>query len=91
MGVQCATELREAVDLADDEPTQAQDARRQDRVEHPGREPLERRRDVTTGLARPRGHLRVNTGSAYAKHRLIPRLPDFLARYPEIRPTEVGY
>lgn len=40
--------------------------------------------DVTTGLARPRGHLRVNTGSAYAKHRLIPLLPGFLARYPEI-------
>lgn len=40
--------------------------------------------DVTTGLLRPRGHLRVNTGSAYAKHRLIPLLPGFLARYPEI-------
>lgn len=40
--------------------------------------------EVTAGLARPRGHIRVNTGSAFAKHRLVPVLPSFLARYPEI-------
>ena len=40
--------------------------------------------EVTAGLARPRGHLRVNTGSAFAKHRLLPALPEFLTRYPDI-------
>ena len=40
--------------------------------------------DAAAGRARPRGHLRVNTGTAFAKHRLVPALPDFFARYPEI-------
>lgn len=40
--------------------------------------------DVTAGRARPRGHLRVNTGSAFARHRLVPILPAFFARYPDI-------
>ncbi len=40
--------------------------------------------EVTAGLSRPRGHIRVNTGSAFARHRLVPRLADFFARYPEI-------
>lgn len=40
--------------------------------------------DVTAGLARPRGHLRVNTGSAFARHRLLPALPAFLDAYPDI-------
>lgn len=40
--------------------------------------------EVTAGRAQPRGHLRVNTGTAYARHRLIPILPAFFARYPEI-------
>ncbi|CAA9226206.1 MAG: Transcriptional regulator, LysR family [uncultured Acetobacteraceae bacterium] len=40
--------------------------------------------DAAAGRARPRGHLRVNTGTAFAKHRLVPALPDFFARFPEI-------
>jgi DNA-binding transcriptional LysR family regulator len=40
--------------------------------------------EVTAGRGRPRGHLRVNTGTAYARHRLIPLLPAFFARYPDI-------
>ena len=34
---------------------------------------------------RPRGHLRVDLGSSVASRLLVPALPDFLARYPEIR------
>jgi DNA-binding transcriptional LysR family regulator len=45
--------------------------------------------EVTAGLDRPRGHIRLNTSSAFAKHRLLPRLPAFLARYPEIT-LEIG-
>lgn len=33
---------------------------------------------------RPKGLLRVNTGTAFAIHQLMPRLPAFLDRYPEI-------
>ena len=40
--------------------------------------------DAAAGRAQPRGHLRVNTGTAFAKHRLVPALPDFFARYPEV-------
>lgn len=40
--------------------------------------------EVVAGRGRPRGHLRVNTGTAYARHRLIPILPAFFARYPDI-------
>ncbi len=40
--------------------------------------------EVTAGRGRPRGHLRVNTSSAFARQRLIPVLPEFRARYPEI-------
>lgn len=40
--------------------------------------------DVTAGRGRPGGLLRVNTGTAFARHRLIPLLPDFFARYPAI-------
>ncbi len=40
--------------------------------------------DVTRGRARPSGLLRVNTGTAFARHRLIPILPEFFARYPEV-------
>ncbi|WP_266170518.1 LysR family transcriptional regulator [Dyella subtropica] len=35
--------------------------------------------------ARPRGHLRVDLGSSVASSLLVPALPDFLARYPDIR------
>ncbi|MBR0672540.1 LysR family transcriptional regulator [Neoroseomonas soli] len=40
--------------------------------------------EVTAGRGRPRGHLRVNTSTAYARHRLIPLLPAFFAEYPDI-------
>ncbi|MGP1256302.1 MAG: LysR family transcriptional regulator [Kiloniellales bacterium] len=40
--------------------------------------------EVTAGRNRPRGTLRVNTGSAFAKLRLARWLPEFVARYPEI-------
>ena len=40
--------------------------------------------DVTAGRGRPGGLLRVNTGTAFARHRLIPLLPAFFARYPGI-------
>jgi DNA-binding transcriptional LysR family regulator len=40
--------------------------------------------DAAAGRARPRGHLRVNTGTAFAKHRLVPALPEFFARCPEV-------
>jgi DNA-binding transcriptional LysR family regulator len=32
----------------------------------------------------PRGRLRVNTNVAFAMHCLLPRMPDFLARHPDI-------
>lgn len=35
--------------------------------------------------SRPRGHLRMDLGSSVADRLLIPALPDFLARYPDIR------
>ena len=40
--------------------------------------------EVTAGRGRPRGHLRVNTGTAFAKHHLAGLLPEFLKRHPEI-------
>jgi DNA-binding transcriptional LysR family regulator len=40
--------------------------------------------DVTEGRGRPRGLLRVNTGTAFARHRLIPLLPAFFERFPAI-------
>lgn len=45
--------------------------------------------DIDTGLAiarnKPRGKLRVDIGSSTARDVLIPALPDFLERYPDIR------
>lgn len=40
-------------------------------------------REAAAGAA-PRGRLRVNTYVPFGVHRLIPLLPDFLERYPEI-------
>ena len=40
--------------------------------------------EVMAARGKPRGLIRVNTGTAYAKHRLAPVLPEFRARYPEI-------
>lgn len=43
--------------------------------------------DATFNLARgqPRGHLRIDVGGSTARDVLIPLLPDFIARYPDIR------
>jgi DNA-binding transcriptional LysR family regulator len=40
--------------------------------------------EVTAERGRPHGLVRVNTGTAFAKHRLAALLPGFLAAYPEI-------
>ena len=40
--------------------------------------------DVTSAQTRPRGRLRVDIGSSLASRFLIPRLPAFNARYPDI-------
>ncbi|HQF30536.1 MAG TPA: LysR family transcriptional regulator, partial [Hyphomicrobiales bacterium] len=40
--------------------------------------------EVTAARGKPRGTLRISTGTAYGKHRLAPRLTEFHARYPEI-------
>lgn len=40
--------------------------------------------DVASIHGRPRGHLRVNTGSAFARHRLARLLPQFMERFPEV-------
>lgn len=40
--------------------------------------------EVARFRARPRGRLRVNVGTAFGAHQLVPALPEFLARYPEI-------
>lgn len=43
--------------------------------------------DSSFNLARgrPRGHLRIDVGGSTARDVLVPLLPDFLARYPDIR------
>jgi DNA-binding transcriptional LysR family regulator len=45
--------------------------------------------DVDTSFSisrsKPRGHLRIDVGGSTAREVLIPALPDFLARYPDIR------
>lgn len=35
--------------------------------------------------ATPKGHLRVDVGGSTARGRVIPLLPDFMRRYPDIR------
>jgi DNA-binding transcriptional LysR family regulator len=40
---------------------------------------------MTRAKANPRGRLRIDAGTAVAQLLLIPALPDFFARYPEIR------
>jgi LysR family transcriptional regulator for bpeEF and oprC len=39
----------------------------------------------STAQSRPRGHLRVDMGSSAANLVVVPALPEFLARYPDIR------
>lgn len=49
--------------------------------------------DVDTSFSaaqsRPRGHLRIDMGSSIANLLVVPALPEFLARYPDIR-VDVG-
>ena len=40
--------------------------------------------DVASIHGRPRGHLRINSGTAFARHRLARLLPQFMERFPEI-------
>lgn len=39
---------------------------------------------VASTHGRARGHVRLNSGTAFAKHRLAKLLPDFIAQYPDI-------
>lgn len=41
--------------------------------------------EVARSRGAPRGLLRVNTSNAFGIHQLAPALPEFMARYPEIR------
>jgi DNA-binding transcriptional LysR family regulator len=45
--------------------------------------------EITATRGKPRGLVRLNAGTAYAKHCLLPTLPGFHARYPEIE-IELG-
>ena len=45
----------------------------------------ETERAVTQLHAAPRGTLRVNSSIAFAQRQIVPLIPEFLARYPEIR------
>lgn len=40
--------------------------------------------DVASVHGRPRGHLRINSGTAFARHRLARLLPSFMDQFPEI-------
>ncbi|WP_421707129.1 LysR family transcriptional regulator [Algihabitans sp.] len=40
--------------------------------------------EVSKVMGRPRGHLRVNCGTAFARHKLAPLLPLLLERYPGV-------
>ena len=40
--------------------------------------------EVMAARGKPRGTIKISMGTAYAKHRLAPVLPEFRARYPEI-------
>ena len=40
--------------------------------------------EAATSRRQPKGLVRVNTGTAFARHRLAPLLPAFMAAYPEI-------
>ena len=40
--------------------------------------------DVAAFGASPRGHIRVNAGTALGRNHLVPLLPDFLSRFPDI-------
>ena len=40
--------------------------------------------EISTTAEHPRGHLRINCGTAYANHKLTPVLPEFSNLYPDI-------
>lgn len=40
--------------------------------------------DIASIHGRPRGHIRINSGTAFARHRLARLLPQFLERYPDV-------
>lgn len=40
--------------------------------------------EVTAGRGRPRGLIRINTGTAFGKHRLVRLLPEFQKQYPDV-------
>lgn len=40
--------------------------------------------EIGLGQAMPRGILRINVGTAFANHQLLPALPRFLERYPDV-------
>ena len=40
--------------------------------------------DVASVHGRPRGHLRINSGTAFARHRLARLLPQFMDQFPEM-------
>jgi DNA-binding transcriptional LysR family regulator len=40
--------------------------------------------EVSTSRSRPRGLVRINTGTAFARHKLVGWLPAFQAQYPDI-------
>jgi DNA-binding transcriptional LysR family regulator len=41
--------------------------------------------EVGRSRSRPRGLLRVNVGTPFGMHQLVPALPEFLARHPEVQ------
>ena len=41
--------------------------------------------EVARFRAQPKGLLRINVGSAFGMHQLVPALPEFLARHPEMQ------
>lgn len=41
--------------------------------------------EIVATLRKPRGHLRIDAGASLAWHVLLPALPDFLARYPDVQ------
>ncbi|HSN22291.1 MAG TPA: LysR family transcriptional regulator [Usitatibacter sp.] len=46
---------------------------------------LEAENEVASFRSQPRGLLRVNVGTAFGMHQLVPALPGFLSRHPEMR------
>ncbi|XIA67007.1 LysR family transcriptional regulator [Bradyrhizobium sp. TZ2] len=47
--------------------------------------------EVTAGRGQPQGHIRINTGTAFAKYHLAGVLPEFHKRYPGHHRRAVGH